>query len=199
MKIAVTGGPTAGKTALVETLFLAFSDRLGVVQEAASMLFRAGLPRGTDVAHLLVQERVIYHMQKALEDLATLDKPGRVLLCDRGTLDGLAYWPGTEASYFAVIDSNIEAELARYDWVLHVDVAPPYDFQPNTLRIESAEEIIRINERLKSAWSLHPKRFVLPADAGFVHKLELATRFLDRALDGHSFEAKASCLAELSN
>ncbi len=199
MKIAVTGGPTAGKTALVETLFLAFSDRLGVVQEAASMLFRAGLPRGTDQAHLLIQERVIYHMQTALEDLATLDKPGRALLCDRGTLDGLAYWPDTEAGYFAAIGSTMEKELARYEWVLHVDVATPYDLQPNTLRVESAEEIVRVNERLKNAWRLHPNRCVLPADAGFVHKIELATRFLDRALDGHSFEAKASCLAEISN
>jgi len=193
MKIAVTGGPTAGKTALVETLFLSFSDRLGVVQEAASMLFRAGFPRSREARHLAIQERAIFHMQTALEDLATLDKPQRALLCDRGTLDGLAYWPGSEESYFAAIGSTMEKELARYDHVLHVDVSVPCDCQPNTLRIESEAEIIAINERLKHAWRLHPHRTILSADIGFFRKIELATEFLDQALDGtHSFRRQVA-------
>lgn len=200
MKIAVTGGPTAGKTALVDTLFLSFSDRLGIVQEAASLLFRAGFPRADNDERRRVQERAIYHMQTALEDLAALDQPDRVLLCDRGTLDGLAYWPGSEESYFEAIGSTMEKELGRYDWVLHVDVVPPYDFQPNTLRTETAEEIVGINERLKQAWRLHPRRCILSARGAFMHKLQQATNFLDRALDGdRSFKSRASCLTEISN
>jgi len=149
--------------------------------------------------HVMIQERAIYHLQTALEDLARLDHPKRALLCDRGTLDGLAYWPESESSYFAAIGSSMEAELAKYDCVIHVDVAPPFDFQPNTLRTESVEEIVSINERLKHAWRLHPRRWILAADLGFVRKLELATHFLDRTLDGRPFfEAMAERFAEMS-
>jgi AAA domain len=199
MKIAVTGGPTAGKTALIETLFLAFSDRLGVVQEAASFLFRAGFPRYHDEAHICIQERAIYHMQNAFEDIGRLGNPNKVLLCDRGSLDGLAYWPKSKQSYFAAIDSTMEKELARYDWVLHIDVQPPFDIQPNRLRSESEAQILEINERLKDAWSLHPRRCILPADIGFVRKLELATELLDRAMDGRpAFRQGIRCLKEHS-
>lgn len=197
MKIAVTGGPTAGKTALIETLFLSFSGRLGVVQEAASLLFRAGFPRSREPKHLAVQERAIFHMQTALEDLVSLDKPGRALLCDRGTLDGLAYWPGAEESYFSAIGSTMEKELARYDYVLHVDVSPPYDFQPNTLRVETEAEIIALNERLQRAWRLHPRRTILPAEIGFIDKIQWASEFLDKALDGsHSFRHQVEKFSE---
>lgn len=181
-RIAITGAPAAGKTALVESLFLEFSDQLAVVCEAASFLFRAGLPRPREDEQQKVVERLIYHTQTALEDLAALQRPGRVLLCDRGTLDGLAYWPGTVQDYFSVIGSSRERELARYQWVLHLDAAAPFDLQPNTLRIESSDEIFKLNERLQEAWRSHPRRLVIPASMPFLAKLDFATTELSRIL-----------------
>jgi hypothetical protein len=46
-----------------------------------------------------------------------------VLLCDRGTADGAAYWPDGDDSFFAAIGSSHEAELARYDAVLFFETA----------------------------------------------------------------------------
>ena len=50
-----------------------------------------------------------------------------LLLCDRGTVDGAAYWPGEPHHFFDEIESTLERELARYD---AVDLA---DFVDGTL------------------------------------------------------------------
>ena len=49
--------------------------------------------------------------------------PERILLCDRGTLDGAAYWPGEPEEFFAAIGTSLEAELARYDAVIFFETA----------------------------------------------------------------------------
>lgn len=198
MKIALTGGPSAGKTALAETIALAMTNRLTLVQEAASLLFRSGFPRAADNAHLLVQQRAIYHVQTALEDMAILDRPGRPLLCDRGTLDGLAYWPGPERVYFETVGSSMEKELSRYDWVIHVDLAPPLDLRRSRFRIESEAEILYLNERIKLAWRLHPRRLIVPATLGFVEKIELTTQAVQKMLAGTT-PLRSSDLHDLSH
>ena len=38
--------------------------------------------------------------------------PERTLLCDRGTLDGAAYWPDGDGEFLASLGSSIEEELA---------------------------------------------------------------------------------------
>ena len=44
--------------------------------------------------------------------------PNRIILSDRGSLAGLAYWPGPEQDFFTTMHSSLEDELSRYDAVI---------------------------------------------------------------------------------
>ncbi|MEO8382557.1 MAG: hypothetical protein ABI779_23050 [Acidobacteriota bacterium] len=57
-----------------------------------------------------------------------------IVLCDRETLDGLAYWPDDEESFFGQLETTREWELTRYATVihLHTPAADAYDVS-NTL------------------------------------------------------------------
>jgi type II restriction enzyme len=64
-----------------------------------------------------------------------------VVLCDRGTLDGAAYWPGP-GDLWSAVGTTLEEQLGRYDAVIHL--RPPttehgYN-RRNPLRIESSME-----------------------------------------------------------
>lgn len=45
VKIVVTGGPSGGKTTLIEALQKDLKGKVAVVPEAASILYRGGFPR----------------------------------------------------------------------------------------------------------------------------------------------------------
>ncbi len=93
------------------------------------------------------------------------------ILCDRGTLDGLAYWPGAAASFFRELGTTMKKELARYDVVIHMQ--SPGDgqgYHGDGIRTESASEAQRIDERLLDVWKLHPRRIVVPSNTEFIAK-----------------------------
>lgn len=58
------------------------------------MLFMGGFPRYDDADCIWAQQKAIYHVQINLEETQLRHFPGRILLCDRGTLDGVAYVDG---------------------------------------------------------------------------------------------------------
>ena len=96
-----------------------------------------------------------------------------VILCDRGTLDGVAYWPGSPAEYFEDLGLSRDRELARYDAVIHL--RPPdreHGYQPSPMRPESAEQAASIDQRIDAAWAGHPRRLVVESDPDFLRKLE---------------------------
>lgn len=70
-----------------------FGRSVAFVPEAATLLFSGGFPRFDNAAARCAQQHAIYHTQLALEDAIAASFPGRVLLCDRGTIDGAVYWP----------------------------------------------------------------------------------------------------------
>lgn len=189
MKIALTGGPSAGKTSIVEILYRNEWSRLHVVPEAASILFRGGFPRGSGDRQARCQQRAIYHIQTALEEIAFIESPNKTLVCDRGSLDGLAYWPGDEASYFNAIGSSMEQELARYDWVLHLDTAPPFDYRSTSIRKESDAEARFLNEKVRTAWRQHPRRFIVPNTNDFIQKVDIAMSIVRMILEGGTYES----------
>jgi len=63
-----------------------------------------------------------------------------VVLCDRGTLDGVAYWPGVADDYWSAFDTSRAQELTRDDAVIHLQTPTAelgYNHQ-NPPRTESA-------------------------------------------------------------
>ncbi len=170
--VAVTGGPSAGKTALLEVVRRQFCEHVMVLPESASIIFGGGFPRHPDLACRAASQRAIYRVQCELERWAHEAGRHTLVLCDRGTLDGLAYWPGPADGFFADVHTTRGAELARYQAVLHLRTPPPeaYD-RSNPLRVESPDEALTLDDKILSVWADHPRRTIIDSAPTFLAKL----------------------------
>lgn len=185
MKIVITGGPSAGKTSVIEILHRTTPESTVAVPEAASILFRGGFPRQNEEAHLICQQKAIYYVQKQLEEIGKIESAGnKAIICDRGSLDGLAYWPTDAEFFFDEIDSSLAEEIARYDWVIHMDTAKANDYKLNDVRVEHNSLAIILNEKVKQAWSEHPRRIIIPHHTHFLVKLDTVIKVVNMILTG---------------
>lgn len=174
--IAVTGGPGAGKTAVLEVVRRHLCRHVTVLPEAASIVFGGGFPRGASELERRAAQCAIYHVQRQLERIAVASHDFAIALCDRGTIDGLAYWPGPPGSYFSEVGSSDADELARYAGVVHLRTPSAehgYDHS-NPVRVESAIQAARVDQQILDAWSAHPHRVVIDSSATFLDKLTRA-------------------------
>jgi hypothetical protein len=180
--VAVTGGPGAGKTAVLEVAQRQFCDHVVVLPETASILFTGGFPRRASLACRSAVQRAIYRVQVELERLAREETRATVVLCDRGTVDGDAYWPGPPGSFWTDVGTTRDAELARYAAVIHLRTPPPHGGyeQRNPLRVETAEQALALDRRIFEVWSGHPARTVIESDASFTAKLDAALEAIRR-------------------
>lgn len=178
-RIVLTGGPGAGKTAMLELIRQSFCSHVRVLPEAASVVFGGGFPREDDVASRRAAQRAIFHVQRELEEAGSSHRPA-ILLCDRGTLDGLAYWPGTAEDLWTSVGTTRAVELARYDAVIHLrtpTTALGYNHQ-NPLRTESAPLAAEIDARIITAWDGHPRRWLIDSSVDFLDKVARALEAL---------------------
>jgi predicted ATPase len=183
-RIVLTGGPGAGKTAVLELARKHFRGRLHILHEAASIIFVGGFPRHPEPYARAGAQRAIYHVQIELERIA-METPSddKAILCDRGTIDGLAYWPFEPARYFGDVSSSLEKEIARYDAVIHLRTPlRGAGYHKNGVRTEAPEDAEAIDERLLEAWKTHPKRFVIESSASFMDKAHRAMTLIGELL-----------------
>lgn len=197
IKIAITGGPSGGKTTLIEALKKELGPRCAIVSEAASILYRGGFPRYKDTVGLVHAQRAIYFTQKELESLISYENQVPLLVCDRGSLDAIAYWPLTNSDFFSSMNTDEETELARYDWIIHLDTASAdfYD-TTNPIRTESFQEAQALNEKVKIAWSKHPHRIIISQNRDFISKMMTALSVIKAILSSHD---KQIVNTEISN
>jgi predicted ATPase len=173
-RIVLTGGPGAGKTAVLEMLSHEVCRHVVISSEAAGILFTGGFPRVDDATHRRAAQRAIYCVQLQLEAMLD-DTDAALVLFDRGVVDGSAYWPGP-GDFWSAVGTTREAALARYDAVVHLrspDGTNGYGHQ-NPLRTESAAEARAIDDRIFAAWNGHPRRYVIDATPDFLGKAEAA-------------------------
>src|ERR1019366_1164845 len=113
------------------------------------------------------------------ESVALASHQTAVVLCDRGTLDGLAYWPGSRQSFLEEFGIDYDEELSRYSAVVHVEVpALAWGYEKNPIRRESVEQARKIDQRIARAWSGHRRIMRIGAQAGFLDKLAYAIELL---------------------
>jgi predicted ATPase len=189
-RVVLTGGPGAGKTAVLELIRQSFCEHVKVLPEAAGIVFGGGFPREDDVLCIRAAQRAIFYVQRELENAADSHNPTNVL-CDRGTLDGLAYWPGSVEEFWSSVTSTIAEQVARYDAVIHLRtpaVEHGYNHQ-NPLRTESAAAAAEIDGRILRAWESHPRRFLVESASEFLDKaaeaLELLRAEMPECCRGH--------------
>ncbi|MFN3453850.1 MAG: ATP-binding protein [Pseudobdellovibrio sp.] len=182
-KLAITGGPSGGKTTLIDVLKKEFGKKIKIVPEAASILYSGGFPRLKNYSGYLHAQQAILCTQKHLEDLLSENHPDRLIVCDRGSLDSIAYWPDSEEHFFTTIGSTREIEFKRYQWVLHLDTATETDYDTtNPIRTESFHEAILLNDKVKKSWEGHPQRQIITAEHDFFGKMQKATAFVNQIL-----------------
>jgi hypothetical protein len=152
-----------------------------VLPEAAGILFGGGFPREPDARTRRAAQRAIYYVQRELEAAAD-DGNVALLLCDRGTVDGAAYWPGP-ADFWPEVGSTLERELERYAAVIHLRTPQATDYnRSNPLRIESAQQAEAIDNAIAQAWAGHPCRFAVESTADFLTKARRALEILSAQL-----------------
>lgn len=181
-RIVLTGGPGGGKTTAADLFRREIGEKIVIVPETATMLFSGGFPRvGKSKARAATQQ-AIFHAQVALEDVQGALYPQRVLLCDRGTIDGAAFWPDdAPEGFFETLDTTLERQLARYDAVMFFESAAIGDISiegGNPVRTESNEEARKLDMRLRDLWSKHPNFHFVPHSMSFFAKLQDGLRQL---------------------
>jgi predicted ATPase len=182
-RIVLTGGPGGGKTTAADLFRREIGERVVIVPEAATLLYSGGFPRSTDEKAHQAAQRAIYHVQRNLEDAQSARYPDRVLLCDRGTIDGAAYWDDDSSGFFAALGTTEAAELARYDAVLFFESAAAGGISVeggNPIRVESIDEALALDRRLRALWSRHPRFELVPHHPSFVKKIMSGLALLER-------------------
>lgn len=178
-RIVLTGGPGAGKTAVLEMVRRSLCQHVKVLHESASIVFGGGFPRDEDDECLRAAQRAIFHVQRELEVIGDVHGPA-IVLCDRGTIDGLAYWPGPVEDFWASTGASWDTELARYDAVIHLRTPSPsrgYN-HANPLRTESPSAAAEIDARILEVWAPHPRRHVVESTDDFLEKATAALMIL---------------------
>ena len=181
-RVVLTGGPGAGKTAVLEVLRRAMCRHVVVLPEAAGLVFTGGFPRKPSLAIRRASQRAIYYVQRELEETA-LAENAAIVMCDRGTIDGIAYWPGP-GDMWQSVGSSLAAELARYHAVIHLRtpaLGGGYNHE-NPLRVETAAEAAVIDAKIAEAWAGHPRRFEVPATIDFFAKVARAVNIVTEEL-----------------
>jgi predicted ATPase len=161
-KIVITGGPGAGKTVISRHFASTHPERFVLVPEAATQVYDALQTRWDklDLAGRRDVQRKIYQLQIDQEDRTLATHPGKILLLDRGTIDGAAYWPEGPEDYWRDVGSSPTAELNRYDAVIWMQTSAAlglYDGDSsNPRRFEHPEAAIASGKMLVDLWKDHP-------------------------------------------
>jgi predicted ATPase len=160
-RVVLTGGPGAGKSVISRTIAAAQPGRFMRVPEAATQVYDVLQTRWDrlDVAGRRDVQRKIYRLQIEQEDRTAAEHPDKILLLDRGTIDGAAYWPEGPDDYWRDVGSTLSRELARYDLVIWMETAATlglYDGDAsNVCRFEDAPAAVASGKVLLNLWGGH--------------------------------------------
>ena len=162
-KIVLTGGPGSGKTVIVDRIARRHPDAILAVPEAATQIYTQLQTRWDklDLNGRRDAQRRMYRLQVEQETrFAAGMRDDQILLLDRGTIDGAAYWPDGPDDFWRDVHTTHAAELSRYDAVILLETAATlglYDGDAsNFCRFEDPAAAVQSGEALKQLWAGHP-------------------------------------------
>lgn len=175
--IVLTGGSCSGKTTTLEELEEEYGERGVFVKEAATLVLPGYPTPGRNIPVTQFQplfQPVICQLQRGMEqswDIAAGEQGAKVLIMDRGSLDGAAYTEGGRDDFLKLYGYDLEEEFARYDMVIHLvstAVCAPhlYGQTGNQYRYETLEEAQALEYRVQAAWEGHPNRHIISGEGG---------------------------------
>jgi CYTH domain-containing protein/predicted ATPase len=195
--VAITGGPCGGKSTFLSmaiALLVKYNFKVIVIPEMAREFISAGVTPWDPAwktskdfqkhVFLAILEKEARYFQ-ALHDM-NLEGRQVVFLCDRGTVDGIAYVG--EAPYKEMLSElgvSFADVLDRYDGVLHLVTAAKgaEKFYVNDeVRKETPEEARIIDEKTFAAWQKHQHHKFVDNSTDFPTKINRALLALRRIL-----------------
>lgn len=183
-RVVFTGGPSAGKTSIIEILLRRYTPKVCAVPEAATILYSGGFPRIKDDIAMQHIQRAIYFTIKELEDMYASMEKAPIYLCDRGTLDGIAYWPkSAEKGFIESVGTTIEDEIKRYDVVFHLK--PPRNpqfYKMTATRHENHRIALELDSKTQRAWEKHPRIYVIEDEPDFLTKVNRVVEIFEKEI-----------------
>jgi hypothetical protein len=154
------------------------------VPEAATQVYQALQSRWDrlDLAGRRDAQRRIYRLQTEQEERFTREHPDRVLLLDRGTIDGSAYWPDGPQDYWRDLKTSAQEQFKRYDMVIWMESCATlgiYDGdQSNACRFEDPVAAVESGKLLLALWGGHPNLKHVGAFSNIEDKISAVEEFL---------------------
>ena len=183
-KIVITGGPGSGKTVITQRV-AQLDPRFIAVPEAATQFYTMLQTRWDrlDLAGRHDAQRRMYDLQREQESRISAAHPDKILLLDRGTVDGAAYWPEGPEAFWRDRNTTHAAEVARYDAVFLLETAATiglYDGDAsNAVRFETGDAAIAAGNLLRELWSGHPQLHFIAAYEKFEEKIAAVRNVLE--------------------
>ena len=197
-KIALTGGPCAGKTTTISRIEEHLND-LGyhvlTINECATETIRNGIrPFGENAVGVYEFENEILNLQlfkeKRFKDFIKYypENTKIIILCDRGSVDVCAYL-GWDNYNRMLKENNLKHEdlLNEYDLVIHMitvaaDMENRYSNANNKARFEDSEEAINVDNNIRDAWKDYSNLKVVPVCDYLEDKIQMAINYVDELL-----------------
>jgi CYTH domain-containing protein/thymidylate kinase len=186
--IVLTGGPCSGKSTSLAYLTEKLSDHgfmVFVIPETATLITNSGIDRRkmNKSKQVVMYEEAILDMQLAFEETyqqtVTRIFPERkkVILLDRGIMDIKAFISDDDFEVMLKKKKLTEVKLRdRYNGVIHLVTAaegalPFYTGANNHARIETPEEALTIDQKIRECWLGHPHFKIIDNSTDFEGKI----------------------------
>lgn len=182
-KFVITGGPCGGKTTAIPYLEQELGDRgihVFTVPELATQFMSTGITPES-IGSAAFQQLLFTHSferEATYSKAATLSRSKKkVILCDRGICDGLAYMRYQEFRKMLTAhkESLISVRDGRYDAVFHLVTAAigaenHYTRLNNVVRKESPKAAAKLDMATRKAWNGHPHLRIIDNSTDFPKK-----------------------------
>lgn len=193
LQILFTGGPSTGKTSVINPAFEKFRElgyKVIIVPEAATQTINSGIkPFGPEAIDPVIFQRIILKRQMVAEETARMAAETlgdrTIILYDRGTLDGYAYV--TESEWSDVLKSEGVSKrelLTGYDAVLYLENAAAYfTKENNAARYEKdANDAALKGEKVLQSYNGHDNLMVIQPREQLIDKQHEVINIIENML-----------------
>ena len=189
--IVLTGGPCSGKSSSLAYFTEKLSDHgfmVFVIPETATLITNSGIDRRkmNKSKQVAMYEEAILDMQLAFEETyqqtvaRIFPERKKVILLDRGIMDIKAFIPDDDFKVMLKRKKLTEVKLRdRYNGVIHLVTAaegalPFYTGENNHTRMETPEEALAIDQKIRESWLGHPHFKIIDNSTDFEGKISRA-------------------------
>lgn len=211
-RIVLTGGPSSGKTSVLEKIDQVYSSlgyKVIIVDETATYLINKGIrPFGEGKIDMVDFQELVLKFQIAKEEVIDravemMGSKNVIIVYDRGTVDNRAYI--NEEEFAEVLTrlnnvSNIKELMDKYDLVINlVGRKDFYTTENNEARSEDADQALKLGDVTLKGWLGHKNiRVVLPKE-DFNDKIHEVLNIVNEILSEKEVVYQEKYLVDLKN